>query len=156
MKTHVKSFYENAFLKRDIRGMKLIPNELVSLVDYCHSLANLLLIEQGEFYPFGVYLSNEQKITQRLFHDGDDFPLSTGLINIIKHDFDQQLAIKAIAASAVVYDAKVTNESYPEAADVVVVRLASQTLDVILLYYLPYQSNEDKIEYGIGWIETGV
>ena len=135
--------------------MKSIPDELVSLLDYCHSLANLLLIEQGEFYPFGVYLSNDQKITQRLFHDGDDFPLSTGLINIIKHDFDRQLAIKAITASAVVYDAKVTNSSYPEAADVIVVRLASQTLDAPILYYLPYQSDEDKIEYGTGWIEMG-
>lgn len=134
--------------------MKAIPAELVSLLNYCRSLANLLLTEQGEFYPFGVYLNNEQKITQRMFNDGDDFPLSTGLINIFKHDFDQQLANKSIAASAITYEVKVTNLTYPESVDVIVVRMASQNLAQVILYYLPYQVVENQIEYLSTWIEV--
>lgn len=134
--------------------MNSIPDELLPLLNYCYSLANLLLTEQGEFYPFGVYLDNEQKITQRMFNDGDDFPLSTGLINIFKHDFDQQLASKSIAASAITYEVKVTNSTYPESMDVIVVRMAAQNLAQIILYHMPYQIINSQIEYLSAWIEA--
>lgn len=112
----------------------------------------MLLEEQHEFYPFGTYLSNAQVITQRMFHDGDDFPLSTGLINIIKHDFDHQLAAKMIAASAITYAARITNSAYPEPVDVIIVRLNDQQLEGAILHYLPYQLVEGNVEYGSVWI----
>lgn len=133
--------------------MNPIPAELTDLLHYCHSLAKLLLDEQGEFYPFGTYLSNENVITQRMFHDGDDFPLSTGLINIIKHDFDQQLAAGMIRGSAITYAARVTSSRYTELTDVIVVRLNQQHLKSAMLYYLPYRMAEHGLEYLPDWTE---
>lgn len=131
--------------------MNPLPKELTGLLYYSHSLAKLLLTEQGEFYPFGAYLNNAGTITQRLFHDGDDFPLSTGLINIIKHDFDLQLALDNIAGSAITYAARVTNTDYSEPVDVIIVRLNSKELKSALLYYLPFRLSDDKFEYLTSW-----
>ena len=131
--------------------MNTISKELTALLDYSHMLARLLLTEQGEFYPFGAYLSNTNTITQRLFHDGDDFPLSTGLINIIKHDFDSQLASGSVAGTAITYAARVTNTNYTEPVDVIIVRLNSKVLKSALLYYFPFQQSEDKFEYMTSW-----
>jgi len=126
--------------------MNSIPNELNGLIHYCQSLARLLLIEQGEFYPFGVYLNAENVITQRLFPDGDDFPLSTGLINIIKYDFDQQQSAGMIKGSAIAYAARITNIDYPEPVEVIVVRLNMPGLKPIL-YYMPYRLVDNEVEY---------
>lgn len=134
--------------------MTPLPNELADLLHYCHSLAKLLLDEQGEFYPFGAYLNNDQKITQRMFHDGDDFPLSTGLINIIKHDFDQQLAIKNIAASAIAYEARVTNEKYADGVGAIVVRFNAPYLESAILYYLPFRITDHQVDYLETWIDA--
>lgn len=132
--------------------MNSIPEELNGLLDHCHSLARLLLKEQGEFYPFGAYLNHAHTITQRQFNDGDDFPLSSVLINIIKHDFDLQLASDSIAGSAITYAARVTNSNFSEPVDVIIVRLNSKALKSALLYYFPFQLIDDKFDYQTGWI----
>lgn len=134
--------------------MNTIPKELTALLDYSHTLARLLLTEQGEFYPFGAYLSNAHTITQRQFNDGDDFPLSSVLINIIKHDFDLQLASDSIAGSAITYAARVTNSNFSEPVDVIIVRLNSKALKSALLYYFPFQLMDDKYEYLTSWTAT--
>jgi hypothetical protein len=132
--------------------MNTLPTQLAELLHYCNSLAKMLLEEQHEFYPFGTYLSNAKVITQRMFHDGDDFPLSSGLINIIRHDFDQQLATSMILASAITYAARITNSAYPEPVDVIIVRLNDRQMASPVLHYLPYQLIEGKVEYGSTWI----
>ena len=133
--------------------MNPIPNELAGLLHYCHSLARILLEEQGEFYPFGVYLNNEHVITQRMFRDGDDYPLSTGLINIIKYDFDQQLQAGVIAASAITYAARIRNAAYAEMVDVIVVRLNSPDFESPVLHYLPYHIVDNKAKYLPVWTD---
>lgn len=134
--------------------MNLIPGELTDLLHYCHSLAKFLLNEQGEFYPFGVYLNSENVITQRLFNDGDDFPLSTGIINIIKYDFDHQLIAGSILGSAITYGARVTNEYFTEPTEVIVVRLNKKGMNNALLHYLPYRIIDNKAEYLQDWVEN--
>ena len=134
--------------------MNPIPKELTALLDYSHTLARLLLTEQGEFYPFGAYLSNANTITQRVFPDGDDFPLSTGLINIIKHDFDSQLASGSVAGTAITYAARITNINYSEPVDVVIVRLNSKALKSPILHYFPFQLLDGKFEYLTSWTAT--
>jgi|GEM_PF-1330301 len=135
--------------------MNSFPTELNDLLHYCHSLAKLLFDEQGEFYPFGVYLNNEHKITQRMFNDGDDFPLSTGLISIMKSDFDLQLIAGNLVASAITYEAKVTNEHYNTPTEVIVVRFNASILKTAILYYLPFRITADsKVEYMASWIEA--
>ncbi|SEA77191.1 hypothetical protein [Pedobacter hartonius] len=133
--------------------MNSIPDELTDLLHYCHSLAKLLLEEQGEFYPFGVYLNPGNVITQRMFHDGDDFPLSTGLINIIKYDFDHQLAAGSILGAAITYEAKITNEQYRKSVQVIAVRLSNSRLQPGMFCYLPYRITDNKIEYLPSWTE---
>lgn len=134
--------------------MNLIPDELADLLHYCHSLAKYLLNEQEEFYPFGVYLNTENVIIQRLFNDGDDFPLSTGIINIIKYDFDHQLISGSILGSAITYEARVTNERFTEPTEVIVVRLNKKGMKNALLHYLPYRIIDNKVEYLQDWVEN--
>jgi len=132
--------------------MNLLPEELQRLLDHCQSLAKLLLDEQDEFYPFGTYLNNENVITQSMFNDGDDYPLSTGLIQIIRYDFDQQLAAQLIQASAITYAARITGKT--GSREVIVVRLNGSQMASALLCYLPYQLAKGVVEYGTSWIES--
>lgn len=132
--------------------MNSLPDALARLLDHCQSLAKLLLDEQDEFYPFGTYLSNENVITQSMFNDGDDYPLSTGLIQIIKYDFDQQLTAQLLLASAVTYAARITGTT--GLREVIVVRLNAVQLASALLCYLPYQLVNGAVEYGSSWIES--
>jgi hypothetical protein len=134
--------------------MNSIPDELADLLNYCHSLAKFLLNEQGEFYPFGVYLNTDNVMTQRLFNDGDDFPLSTGIINIIKYDFDHQLIAGSVLGSAITYEARVTTERFAEPVQAIVVRLNKQGIGTALLHYLPYRVIDNKVEYLQDWVEN--
>lgn len=67
--------------------MESIPIQIIELLNYSYSIAKTLLLEQDEFYPFGVSIDYEGNINQRLIHDGDDFPLSDVLIDTIKRDY---------------------------------------------------------------------
>ncbi|QNK64260.1 hypothetical protein H7F33_07185 [Pedobacter sp. PAMC26386] len=133
--------------------MNSIPHELNGLLHYSQSLAKLLLNEQGEFHPFGAYLNKNKVITQRMFNDGDDYPLSIGLINIIKNDFDQQQILDLIGASAITYEAKITNLNYPVSVAVIVIRLNASFLNSAILCYLPYKVIDNEIEYMESWVE---
>ena len=59
-------------------------------------------------------------INQRLVHDGDDFPLSDVLIDTIQRDFDDKHIHRSISAYSIIYDARIKNDIYTEAINVVV------------------------------------
>ena len=48
--------------------MESIPIQIIELLKYSYSIAKALLLEQDEFYPFGVNIDYEGNINQRLIH----------------------------------------------------------------------------------------
>jgi len=58
-----------------------MDKNLVNLLNYGFTIAKKLLQEQSEFYPIAVYLNKNNEPLQHIFFFGDEFPLSTELIN---------------------------------------------------------------------------
>jgi hypothetical protein len=133
--------------------MNSIPIQVTELLNYSYSIAKALLKEQKEFFPFGVSINYEGNIKQRLVHDGDEFPLSDVLVDVIQRDFDAKLISRSISAYSIIYDAKVTNMMYPEGIDVVVAMVKGIHDESAEMYYLPYKNIEGQLKYFEPWGE---
>ena len=133
--------------------MNSIPIQVTELLNYSYSLAKNLLEAQQEFFPFGVFMDYRGNISQRLVHDGDEFPISDVLIEYIQKDFDDQLASRNITAYSIVYNARVKNEQYSDGIDVIVAKVKGIYDDSLEVYYLPYQKKDDHLEYMEPWGE---
>lgn len=133
--------------------MDSIPIQVTELLNYSYSIAKVLLKEQKEFFPFGVSIDYEGNIKQRLVHDGDDFPLSDVLINVIQRDFDAKLVSRSLSAYSIIYDSKVRNAMYPEGIDVVVAMVKGIHYESVEVYYLPYKNIEGEFQYFEPWFE---
>lgn len=133
--------------------MDSIPIQVTELLNYSYSIAKALLKEQKEFFPFGVSIDYEGNIKQRLVHDGDEFPLSERLIDVIQRDFDAQLISRSLSAYSIIYDARVRNTMYPDGIDVVVARVKGIQDDSTEMYYLPYKNIEGQLQYFDPWGE---
>jgi len=134
--------------------MESIPIQIIELLNYSYSIAKALLLEQDEFYPFGVSIDYEGNINQRLIHDGDDFPLSNVLIDIIQRDFDDKLIHRSISAYSIIYDARIKNDIYPEGINVVVAKVKGINDDSVEVYYLPYKNIDGDLQYLEPWGEN--
>ena len=133
--------------------MNSIPIQVTELLNYSYSIAKSLLKEQKEFFPFGVSIDYEGNINQRLVNDGDEFPLSDVLIDIIQKDFDAKLATRSLSAYSIIYDAKARNTLYPDGIDVVVAMVKAIHDDSTEVYYLPYKNIEGEFQYFEPWGE---
>ncbi|TKC04279.1 hypothetical protein [Pedobacter frigoris] len=133
--------------------MDSIPIQVTELLNYSYSLAKALLEEQKEFFPFGVSMDYEGNIKQRLVHDGDAFPLSNVLVDVIQRDFDAKLVSRSLSAYSIIYDARVRNTMYPEGIDVVVAMVKGIHDESAEVYYLPYKKIEGQLQYFEPWGE---
>ncbi|MES2454184.1 MAG: hypothetical protein V4594_01530 [Bacteroidota bacterium] len=136
--------------------MDSIPIQVTELLNYSYSIAKALLKAQNEFHPFGVSMDYNGKISQRLVQENNDFPPGDELINSIQTDFNAKLASRSISAYSIVYDAIVTNPTYPEGISVVVAKVKAIYDDSIELYYLPYKNINGNLQYLEPWGEVVV
>ena len=130
-----------------------MQNDFQTLTDHCQGMAEMLLIEQGEFYPFAVYLDNGGKLIPADFHYGDDFPLSQTLICNFKSYFDPQISNSKIKAYAIAFDTKVTNDVFPKSINSLAIRIVHIDSENIVTYYFPYMLSGRRIEFLKGWEE---
>lgn len=66
-------------------------NDFQELINHSHNMAeNLLLKQDGEFYPFGAIIDNYGILTHVGHYDGDEFPLSQTQINGLKKSLNKK------------------------------------------------------------------
>ncbi|MEO7983854.1 MAG: hypothetical protein ABI688_07215 [Bacteroidota bacterium] len=130
-----------------------IKKNFQDLINHCLSMAEKLLLDQKEFYPFGAYLNNSGELTPGALYGGDEFPFSTNVITGLKVYFEKQLANQEIKAYAITFDTKVKNQNFPESIEAITIRIAHRDTGSIPNYYFPYKLKECQIEFFESWGE---
>lgn len=130
-----------------------INSDFQELIDYCHSTAERLLLEQEEFYPFGAYLDNKGILTPVGFYNGDEFPLSGTVIIGLQESFQRRLKGEEISAYAITLDTRVKNKQFPDAIDAISIQITHRYSDEAINYYFPYKLRKKQIEFIEGWAE---
>ncbi len=54
-------------------------------------MAEKLLMEQNEFYPFGATIDSNEEQTSVGFYEGDEFPTSESIIQGLKSSFEKRI-----------------------------------------------------------------
>jgi hypothetical protein len=116
-------------------------------------MAEKLLINQdGEFYPFGVEIDNQGKLTHIGHYDGDEFPLSQTKINELRKYFEKEIEDKRIRAYAITFDSLAKRESTSEKTDAISIECYSNDKNERTTYYYPYKRvAADTLDFGEPW-----
>jgi hypothetical protein len=117
-------------------------------------LAEKLLVEHGEFYPFGASLKANDTVAMVSAYDGDDKPESQPLIELLRYGLKTSAGKGEIIASAVAYDVRVTPPGSGNKTDAVAVELEHKD-DYAVVVYFPYQIKNKVVAFGEAFANRG-
>ncbi|WP_337879447.1 hypothetical protein [Rheinheimera sp.] len=120
--------------------------ESQELMDAVLPLAEKLLSEHGEFFPYGGAMTSEGKIVSVAAYDGDEHPPSSAVIDMLHKAFHTAAKNKEYKATALVYDVRVQLAN-GEPSDALAIELDHESgYSVVVL--LPYTLNDGQLQYG--------
>lgn len=126
--------------------MQAGKEESQQLMDAVLPLAEKLLTEHGEFFPYGGAMTPTGEIVSVAAYDGDEHPPSSELINLLNQAFRSAAAKKEYKATALVYDVRIQLPS-GEPSDAIAINLDHESgYSVVVL--LPYALNSGNLEFG--------
>jgi len=110
--------------------------------------AEKLLSEQGEFYPFGSTMNLSGEVTYTAAYDGDEYPASQTLIDLLSDIYRRQVSLKEIRAAGICYDVRITPSGIQDITDAFCMSLEHLSWEAMNVY-VPYKMLESgEIEYG--------
>ncbi len=122
------------------------------LVNHCLDMAEELLIEQGEFYPFGATINNFGELKNVGLFDGDDFPISDVVIEKLKEGFESDIKNGEIQSYAICFDCRASKKTTSEKTDAVAMECYIRHTEQRITYYYPYDSvTYTGLDYGEAW-----
>lgn len=118
-------------------------------------LAEKMLKDYGEFYPYGGYMKPDGEIIQVGARDEDtDHPQSKDLLYVLRDSFSQMAKTGECKATAIVFDIRVnlpeTNKT-ADAIDVCLDHIDGYSAEV----FFPYKIVEGRIIYGATFAQEG-
>jgi hypothetical protein len=102
-----------------------------------------LLTKYGEFYPFGATVSSEGELAHTGGWNGEEFPESRALIDLLVRGFQDGAARGLYRATALVSDVRVVPPGKNEKQDAISVRLDHRA-DYSVVVMFPYTLDEDN------------
>jgi hypothetical protein len=118
-------------------------------------LAEKMLKEFGEFYPYGGYMKYDGEIVHIGAQDEDtDHPTSKDLIHILRDSLSQQAKARNCRAAALLFDVCIHLPGKAEKSDAIKVCLEhvdGYSADV----FLPYESALGRLTYGDTFAQQG-
>jgi hypothetical protein len=119
-------------------------------------LAERMLSEFGEFYPYGGYMKPSGEIVHIGAEDEEqDHPKSKDLLYILRHSFSEMAATGACKATAIVFDVRIVPPGSEEKSDAVQVCLEhadGYSAEV----FLPYQIDQGgRVSYSAMFAQEG-
>ena len=121
-------------------------DESQELMDAVLPLAEKLLTEHGEFFPYGGAMTPEGQIVSVAAYDGEEHPPSSEVIDLLHQAFQSAAKNKEYKATALVYDVRVQLAN-GEPSDALAVELDHESgYSVVVL--LPYALNDGQFQYG--------
>jgi len=120
--------------------------ESQELMDAVLPIAEKLLTEHGEFFPYGGAMTPEGQIVDVAAYDGNERPPSSEVINMLQKAFQTAAKNKDYKATALVYDVRVQLAN-GEPSDAIAIALDHESgYSVVVL--LPYTLNGGQLQYG--------
>jgi hypothetical protein len=123
--------------------------ELDELFNILLPFAKQMLLEYGEFYPFGAVMSSsgETRMVGAKM-EGDDHPPSESLIDLLTDAFKEQAARRELRAAGICYDVLTVPPGEDQKRDAICCGLEHYTGEWVDVF-LPYLKTEDgNIQYG--------
>jgi hypothetical protein len=122
--------------------------QLEELLTAVRPLADKMLAEHAEFFPYGATMSPDQKITAVGGYTGDEHPKSVDVITLLKEAYRRDGATGKILACALVYDVRVVPPGQSEKTDAVAIDLDHRDGMSVTMYF-PYRIDADrKVVFG--------
>lgn len=128
-----------------------MEKDLLKLINVSKDLAEKLLIDYKEFYPFGAIIDTSGKAkTVAYSEDNNEFPESVTLIDGLTKHLDKRLNENNILAYAVVYDVHIKEKEM----DTICMKLKHRESTENLICYYSYKIKEDRVlTYHDTWSE---
>lgn len=120
--------------------------ESQELMDAVLPLAEKLLSEHGEFFPYGGAMTRDGKIVSVAAYDGDEHPQSSEVIDMLQKAFHTAAKNKEYKATALVYDVRVQLAN-GESSDAIAIELDHES-DYSVVVLLPYTLSNGQLQYG--------
>lgn len=128
--------------------------ESQELMDAVLLLAEQLLSEQGEFFPYGGAMTPNGEIFSVAAYDGDEHPPSSEVISMLKRAFISASLSKTYKATALVYDVRVPLPETGEKSDAIAINLDHQS-GYSVVVFLPYKVSEEGLIFGSIFAQAG-
>ncbi|MBB1301292.1 hypothetical protein H5183_08085 [Pseudoalteromonas sp. SR44-8] len=128
--------------------------ESQELMDAVLPLAEQLLTEHGEFFPYGGAMTPTGEIVNVAAYDGDEHPPSTDVISMLNKAFISASRSKTYKATALVYDVRVPLPETGEKSDAIAINLDHQS-GYSVVVFLPYEITEQGLKFGSIFAQAG-
>jgi hypothetical protein len=132
-----------------------VKSDIEKLISYSVEFAETLLLDSGDYYPFGSKISSSGELTPVSFFDEDEYPECQNIINGLSAVFEEALSKKEVRAYCIAYDVRVKNEKFNSPKDAILVSIKHEDVVGKLTYYYPYElSDKKKLEFLEPWGES--
>jgi hypothetical protein len=130
--------------KKEFLKIMDINKDIQDIINYAHSFAEKMLVEFGEFYPFGASISSDGELIPFGFKDDEsDMPKSENVIEQLAEYFTKQLDNNEIRAYGIAYDVLVQPDESSQKTNAILVEIFHQDDKDIPEYYFPYSFAEN-------------
>lgn len=128
--------------------------ESQQLMDAVLPLAEQLLNDHGEFFPYGGAMTSAGKIVSVAAYDGDEHPPSSEVISMLQKAFISAAESKEYKATALVYDVRVPLPDSSEKSDAIAINLDHES-GYSVIVFLPYQLSGGELKFGNIFAQAG-
>jgi len=129
-------------------------DESQQLMDSVLPFAEQMLVEYGEFIPYGGAMTSENEIVSVAGSDGVEQPKSTDIIELLKGGFKKEAASGNYKATALVYDVRIRSPETGEPSDAIAVALDHRS-GYSVIVFLPYRLENGQLVYGVISAQAG-
>ena len=129
-------------------------SECEDLMNEALPLAERMLREHGEFYPYGLTIDATGKIAHAAASDGAERPKSAPLIQLLTAQFQDGAKSGKYRATALVYDVRVVDPSTGLKSDAIAVALDHRE-NYSVVVFIPYTLNQGKYVPGKLFAQKG-
>jgi hypothetical protein len=139
-----------------VRGQAVpdAKSECEVLLNEAMPLAERMLREHGEFYPYGYEMMTAGEVKQVVGYTGTDHPKSQTIIDLLIDGFKQDSAVHKIKATALVYDMLVVPPGASSKTDAIAVALDHRdNYSVIVIF--PYVLAHGNLTVGEPFAQKG-
>lgn len=125
----------------------MAQTDLNKLMNALLPFAQQMLLEHGEFFPFGAIMNHSGEIKMISAFEGGEHPPSNALIDLYTQKFHQQVINGDIRSAGICYDTLTVPPGKTEKCDAICLSLEHQSGEAVEVF-IPYTKEKTgKIQY---------